>query len=267
MNEGLQRRIRAPAHVDRMREREEASRPVPERQGRRNAGRTSTCRRRTISQGAEPQIRTFVALPVPPAISKALADVQTAVRKHLPGGTAEAWEPELAGFHITLRFLGDLLPSQLENLKLVNLTEQHRLPSGRRTKPFKLAAGGLGAFPYDGPPRILYASVTEDLARLHSLQIRVDELAKEAGLSPADFSFHPHITLGKFNRNLNHREAQGLAVARKGPLATAGISPPASWMVTNCCIMQNVQTRTGAEYRMVSQTPFLTAGENAQIPA
>ena len=259
MNEGLQRRIRAPAHVDRMREREEASRPVPERQGRRNAGRTPTCRRRTISQGAEPQIRTFVALPVPPAISQALADVQTAVRKHLPGGTAGVWEPELAGFHITLRFLGDLLPSQLQNLKLVNLKEQHRLPSGRRTKPFKLAAGGLGAFPYDGPPRILYASVTEDLARLHSLQIRVDELAKEAGFPPADFSFHPHITLGKFKRNLNHREAQGLVEACKGPLATAGIPHPASWTVTSCSIMQTVGAGPGTEYRIVSQAPFLTA--------
>jgi 2'-5' RNA ligase len=220
-----------------------------------------------MSQRSERQIRAFVALPVPPAISQALADVQTVVRKHLPGGTAEAWEPELAGFHITLRFLGDLLPSQLEDLKLVNLTEQRRLPAGRRTKPFNLAAGGLGTFPYDGPPRILYASVTEDLARLHCLQIRVDELAKEAGFPPADFSFHPHITLGKFNRNLNHREAQGLAVARKGPLATAGISHPASWTVTNCCIMQNVRTRPGAEYRIVSQTPFLTAREAAQTPA
>ena len=149
----------------------------------------------------------------------------------------------------------------------MNLTEQRRLPAGRRTKPFNLAAGGLGTFPYDGSPRILYASVTEDLARLHCLQIRVDELAKEAGFPPADFSFHPHITLGKFNRNLNHREAQGLAAARKGPLATAGISHPASWTVTNCCIMQNVRTRPGAEYRIVSQTPFLTAREAAQTPA
>ena len=212
-----------------------------------------------MSQRSERKIRAFVALLVPPAISQILADVQTVVRRHLPGGTEEAWEPELAGFHITLRFLGDLLPSQLEDLKLVNLTEQRRLPSGRRTKTFKLAAGGLGTFPYDGPPRILYASVTEDLARLHSLQIRVDELAKEAGLPPADFSFHPHITLGKFKRNLNHREAQGLVDACKGPLATAGIPHPASWTVTSCSIMQTVGAGPGTEYRIVSQAPFLTA--------
>ena len=43
-----------------------------------------------MSQRSERQIRAFVALPVPPAISQALADVQTVVRKHLPGGTAEA---------------------------------------------------------------------------------------------------------------------------------------------------------------------------------
>ena len=73
----------------------------------------------------------------------------------------------------------------------MNLKEQRRLPSGRRTKPFNLAAGRLGTFPYDGPPRILYASVTEDLAQLHSLQIRVDELAKEAGLPPSGLLIPP----------------------------------------------------------------------------
>ena len=212
-----------------------------------------------MSQPAERQIRAFVALPVPPAISQALEDVQTAVRKHLPGGTAEAWEPELAGFHITLRFLGDLLPSQRQNLKLVNLKEQPRLPAGRRTIPFNLATGSLGTFPNDGSPRVLYASVTEDLAQLHCLQIRVDELAKDAGFPPADFSFHPHITLGKFKRDLNYRETQGLAEARKGPLATAGTPRPASWTVTSCCIMQTVGTGPGTEYRIVSQAPFLTA--------
>ena len=70
---------------------------------------------------------------------------------------AEAWQPEEAGFHITLRFLGDMTREQLARFQLIDYLKE-RAPEALGLRVFDLKLGAVDVFCNDrGSPRVLYA--------------------------------------------------------------------------------------------------------------
>ena len=126
--------------------------------------------------------RMFVALALPAPI-RALLD---ALAEPLPG---VAWTPS-AQLHPTLRFLGDLADERLEAATL------HL--SSVRVEPFILPVEGIGSFPPNAAPRVLWVGVGRGHPRLHQLRQRLDDALLAAGLVDLDVHlFHPHITLAR----------------------------------------------------------------------
>lgn len=125
--------------------------------------------------------RLFIALTLPVAVIEALV----AVAQPLPDVT---WtRPEQ--LHLTLRFLGDVPPEQVEPMiaRLASI----------RVSPFVLPVEGLGTFPPNRPPRVLWAGVGSGHPRLFQLRQRIDDAVLACGIDLDVRAFHPHATLGR----------------------------------------------------------------------
>ena len=173
---------------------------------------------------------------------------------------AEAWQPEEAGFHITLRFLGDMTREQLARFQLIDYLKE-RAPEALGLRVFDLKLGAVDVFCNDrGSPRVLYAPVVGDRVTLYYLRGLAGGRAGaiDLPLPPADFLFNPHITLGRFNRDLTPEESRQLEDAlhrfnrMDGRLNVLVAIFHLTWTVTGACIMESVRTRSGVEYRIVT---------------
>jgi 2'-5' RNA ligase len=128
-----------------------------------------------------PTERLFVACELPPPVRAVLAALATP----LPG---VAWtRPEQ--MHLTLRFLGDVDTDRIGALR-------EKLPAVR-VAPFLLPVEGLGTFPPQRPPRVLWAGVGSGHPHLFQLRQRLDDALLAAGLDFDLRTFQPHITLAR----------------------------------------------------------------------
>jgi 2'-5' RNA ligase len=133
----------------------------------------------TISVATE---RLFIALTLPPGVRATLAHLA----QPLPGVT---WSrPDQ--LHVTLRFLGEVATDDL----LERVTK--RLATVQ-VAPFILPIEGIGTFPPNRPPRILWIGTGSGHPRLFQLRQRVDDALLAAGLPLEVRTFHPHITLAR----------------------------------------------------------------------
>lgn len=129
-------------------------------------------------------MRLFFALPLPPAIRRALSDLKEAELGKL------RWVPE-AQLHLTLRFVGEVDEATAE--ALVAAVDPSDWPA------LELRVHGVGVFGPPRRPRVLWAAVTplEPLARVAR---SLEEAARAAGLPAETRPFAAHVTLGRFKQ-------------------------------------------------------------------
>ncbi len=124
----------------------------------------------------------------------------------LPAGTREAIVSAIASFrglhapvawtapenlHITLNFLGEILPER------VALLQRSMRVVANGIAPFSLAAAGGGTFPGTRNPRIFWVGFLEPLELVRQLQQNMGNALSGVGFSREDRPFHPHITVGR----------------------------------------------------------------------
>lgn len=90
--------------------------------------------------------------------------------------------------HLTLVFLGDCSEDEKEEI--------HKKLSTIEFTPFEVAIEGLGAFPNESAPRIIWAGVRQNDA-LMNLQARIFGRLKDHIKSKHSDSYIPHITLAR----------------------------------------------------------------------
>jgi len=132
------------------------------------------------------QVRAFVALQLGPELRSAVARVQEAVRRNIPGGVR--WvQPD--SFHLTIRFLGDLDETELE--RAAQVVRETRFPA------MSLRLGSVSAFPSVSRPRVLWVGLESEGDRLQRLADDFERRLGEAGFPPADKPWKSHLTLGR----------------------------------------------------------------------
>lgn len=125
--------------------------------------------------------RLFIALTLPPAVR----DVLASFSQPLPGVN---WtRPEQ--LHVTLRFLGDVPVTQIDPM-IDRLARVH-------VAPFILPVEGVGSFPPNRPPRVVWIGVGAGHPRLFQLRQRLDDAMLASGLQLDVRTFHPHVTLAR----------------------------------------------------------------------
>lgn len=145
-----------------------------------------------------PTQRLFIALSLPDAVRATLA----ATAQPLPDVN---WTRP-AQLHVTMRFLGDVAEELIDPMR-------ERLRTVR-VAPFILPVEGVGTFPPNRPPRVLWVGVGSGHPRLFQLRQRVDDALLAAGLQLDVRTFHPHVTLARATENAAKSIAHWLHVHR-----------------------------------------------------
>ena len=181
-------------------------------------------------------LRTFIAVPLSPEVERGLDGVQRQLKRAVPEHCVRWVNP--AGIHLTLHFLGDILPERVDPVKAA-LTVV-----GRNIPPFQFHAGELGAFPNLSRPRVVWVGVQDPSSWLALLHEAINEAMEGIGFQPEQRRFSPHLTLGRVQRSADRGDARTLGeMIAHTKIGTLGIVP-----VRDVIFFQSVLKRTGAEY-------------------
>jgi 2'-5' RNA ligase len=149
-------------------------------------------------------VRTFIAIEMAEGIRKQLADAQERLRA--AGGSVKWVKPDQ--MHLTLRFLGEIEESAVDPVA------EAIAAAASGVQPFEAAVVGLGSFPPQGAPRVVWVGV-RDAGPLVPLQKRLEEELERRGFGREDHPFTPHLTLGRVKDPRGARELRAAVDAQR----------------------------------------------------
>jgi 2'-5' RNA ligase len=181
-------------------------------------------------------IRAFIAINIPEKLKDKLAEVQNHL-KRLPGEFS--WVRK-EGFHLTLKFLGNILPSQI-----VPISDYLRKAS-QGISPFPLKFVGLGAFPQITRPRVIWIGLEDPIGNLKKLQYNLEWRLEQLGFEREGREFSPHLTLGRVKSLKNKAPLLKLITEYK-------VQEDWIFQVEKVSLMQSDLKPTGAVYSVLEE--------------
>ena len=152
-------------------------------------------------------IRAFIAIELPEQIRQQLSSIEQQLQAKAGDSSRRAvrWVPT-GNMHLTLKFLGEVSASNVQALArmLQRQAAQHSV--------FELTIAGLGAFPNQRRPRVIWIGA-EAPAEFSSLQQTIEAETRALGYPAEDRPFSPHLTLGRVSRNATPRDIQRIGEA------------------------------------------------------
>ncbi len=160
-----------------------------------------------------------------------------------PASTGGVQGPTAPSEHLTLRFFADLradvVPTVIESMAEV----------ARATEPFSLTIAGVGAFPSERHPKVVWRGITGGREALIDLVARLDRRFVVAGLPTEPRPFVPHLT---WFRVRSDRER-----ARAREALTGSAAPPAfTFAVGSIVLKESTLTPNGPVHRTIVSAPL-----------
>ncbi|SPF40319.1 2'-5' RNA ligase [Syntrophobacter sp. SbD1] len=153
----------------------------------------------------EPSIRSFIAIDLSDAARRQIEELTQALRK----SDAQVGWVRIDGIHLTLKFLGNVVPELIEEIKPVLA----RLAS--QTGPIHIEPAGCGAFPTIKAPRVIWVGLRGQIRPLAELAQRVEAEMAPLGFKPEDRPFKPHLTLGRVRGRARLQPLQQILLAHQ----------------------------------------------------
>lgn len=176
-------------------------------------------------------IRLFVALPIPDAQRRRLAQIRTGI-------DGARWVDE-HNLHLTLRFIGEVPEDHGEDLAIA-LTSV-------KAAPFELRLKGVGHFGSNRGVRAVWADI-EPAPGLAPLRAGIDVTLQRAGLTPEHRKFHPHVTLAR----LRHATPDAIAPW----LAANTLFTTTPFTIDKFALYSSHLGKSGADYAMEMDYPL-----------
>jgi 2'-5' RNA ligase len=133
----------------------------------------------------EGSVRAFLALEIPESIKSRLAAAREELRHELP----RARWTRLEGWHLTLKFLGEVDRRTLDELSAA------LAPRLRGLVPVTVELGNTGFFPTPSRPRVAWVGGTAEGAE--KVVAVVEEVATEAGFARERRGWSVHLTMAR----------------------------------------------------------------------
>lgn len=184
-------------------------------------------------------IRSFIAIDFPAETRTALEDIQRELKRC---GAGVRWVKP-GSIHLTLKFLGNIHPTQVEDIALAVTEEIRDHP------PITLRAAGLGAFPGRRKPRVIWIGMEGEVQRLTRIQARVENALEPLGFVREKRPFQPHLTIGRVK---DRRRLQALIDA----MATLDMEPFNSFDADEIILYKSDLRPTGAIYTKLHRMPL-----------
>ena len=185
------------------------------------------------------QMRVFCAIDLPDNVRERSLQHIARLRDEVPQ-TQASWSRD--NVHLTLKFLGEIPQSRVENLS------QAASRSVAGLSPFEVFVEETGAFPQHGPPRVLWIGVTDASGELAELHARLEEECAKAGFAKEERPFHPHLTLARLRKP---QGARTLASAHQ----ELGFEPVVV-TVSELLVMRSELTNEGSKHSVISKHPL-----------
>jgi 2'-5' RNA ligase len=181
-------------------------------------------------------MRTFIAVPLSEEVIAGIDAVQRSLKRRVPDGAVRWVRPK--SIHLTLFFLGDILPNRVKPVQDALSTIARHMP------PFDFRAAGLGVFPNLRRPRVIWVGVEDASGGLSLLHDAINEAMVNIGFAPDNRRFSPHLTLGRVRRRASRRDVGSLA----DTIANTEVGQLGTVAVRSLIFFQSVLKPTGAEY-------------------
>lgn len=143
-------------------------------------------------------LRLFIAVEIPADIQQNVYKQTAKLRRDLE--SAVRWVP-VENVHLTLKFLGDVAPSNVEFLTQMLRQEAEATPC------FNIQLTGLGSFPNLKRPRVMYIGIQAPAA-LDTLQRGIESASRRLGYESEDRAFSAHLTLGRVKQTATASDQQ-----------------------------------------------------------
>jgi len=174
----------------------------------------------------------FLAIGLSAEVVAMVARLQGVLAQGALAGVFRFVDPEQA--HVTLRFLGQ--QSGGAQVRIVSAAAA----VAARAAPFSVAFGGLGVFPDERRPNILWLGLTEGRAALIALGAELETALGDEGFAAEGRPFVPHLTLARVDR----RPSLGMM---KNLLGVA-LAPKRALLVDRFMLMESRSTSKGVRY-------------------
>jgi 2'-5' RNA ligase len=187
-------------------------------------------------------MRAFLAIPSEPMWVESARSLVERLRETLPPAV---WtRPE--SWHLTLRFLGDSVSSEL-----VPGVAEVLDAAARETVPGEILAGPPADFPQRGRARVLGVGFTPSpgLESVSELARRAEEAAVRFGSPPADRPFHAHVTFARIRESWPPE-----AVEEYRREVTGWTFPP--WRARSCVLFESRLGPDGAVHTPLHEWTF-----------
>ena len=188
-------------------------------------------------------IRTFIAIELPEETRQTLAAIQQELKRT---GAGVRWVKP-SSIHLTLKFLGNIHPGQVDDIAAVTAQVV-------RSEPLlTLRAAGLGTFPSQQNPRVIWVGIEGEVKRLTHIQNRLENDLVALGFAREKRGFRAHLTLGRVKDKGNR---QGLIAA----MTELEIPEFNSFDVTEIILYKSELRPTGAIYTKLHRMPLTASG-------
>jgi 2'-5' RNA ligase len=184
------------------------------------------------------QIRSFIAIELPPEIRLALQDLQDRLKS--PDQPWVKWvDPQ--GIHLTLKFLGNVAADRIN--EIIEAMKE----AARGTPTLHFEVKGLGVFPNPRRVQVAWVGLGGDIGRLSKLQQRLEASLARLGSARESRSFTPHLTLARVRDRASAEDRQAFGQV----IASARLEADYVFEATEICLIKSQLTREGAVYRQL----------------
>ena len=152
-------------------------------------------------------LRAFIALEIPAKVQEKIYHATSKLRSGI--GSLIRWVP-VENMHLTLKFLGDISPANVEFLTQMIRAEADSYHC------FDIHLEGVGSFQNLKRPRVIYIGIQAP-AELELLQHAVESATRRLGYAPdanGGRSFSPHLTIGRVKHALRISAADQQKIRR-----------------------------------------------------
>jgi 2'-5' RNA ligase len=188
-------------------------------------------------------MRLFVALEIPAAVRdnlaaliKELRELSTKVVDKRPRWVRRE------NLHVTLKFIGEVSPAKLEGIR-------GALSAIRTESPVEITFRGLGFFPNEQHPRVLWAGLDVS-ANLSPLAADIDGALETQGIPCERRAFTPHLTLARI-------EPPGLHEKLRAAIQKNGERAFGSFQAREFHLIESKLKPSGAEYTTLASYSFM----------
>ena len=145
--------------------------------------------------------------------------------------------------HLTLKFIGDI-----DNRTLPDICNQIRAACAG-VDAFAASLKGLGAFPKNKPPRVLWVGLADGIEPLKLINQRLESSLAGVGIPSEGRAYAPHLTLGRINRGADQQQ-----IATR--MACDSETEFARFDVSDVLLIASVRERNRMLYETIDSVPL-----------